>query len=204
MPHPNVFRFEAHPEARIFPRTTPEAIAAMSRRQGVRVLTDWAAFLLERNGYDFNTVTAGKPMRAPFKYAETALYMFGVGTGFEFNDLDEVLREETTLEQPYRRLLTPVGMCASGDLIAQITAGPMFGGIVMIDHNVHVGFAPADFEKQAKRPLSHEDTGTVIDLMTGFGLLVPLAESLQGFFDLLIVEAENDGTVINVQISQPE
>ena len=33
-------------------------------------------------------------------------------------------REETRLERPYRRLLTPVGMCSSGDLIAQITAGP--------------------------------------------------------------------------------
>jgi uncharacterized membrane protein YqgA involved in biofilm formation len=94
-------------------------------------------------------------------------------------------------------------MCASGDLIAQITAGPTLGSVVRIDHNVHVNFAPAEFEKQAKRPLSHQDTATVIHLMTGFGLLVPLAESLQGFFDLLIVEAEDDGTVINVQISQP-
>jgi hypothetical protein len=32
-------------------------------------------------------------------------------------------------------------------------------------------------------------------------MLIPLADSLRGFFDLLIVEAENDGTVINVQIS---
>lgn len=201
MLHPNVFRFEEHPEAREFPRTTPEAIAAMSRRRGVRVLTDWAAFLLERNGYDFNTVTAGKPMRAPYKYAETALYMFGVGTGFEFNDVDEVLKEESTLERPYRRLLTPIGMCSSGDFIAQITAGPKLGGIGMIDHNVHIYFGPEEFEKQAKRALSHPDTGTVIDLLISYGLLIPLADSLQGFFDALIVETENDGTVINVQIS---
>ncbi len=37
--------------------------------------------------------------------------------------------------------------------------------------------------------------------MISYGLLIPLAESLQGFFDVLIVEAENDGTVINVQVS---
>jgi hypothetical protein len=123
MPHPNVFRFEEHPEARVFPCTMPEAIAAMSRRHGIRVLTDWALFLLEHNGYDFNTVTAGKPTHAPFKYAETALYMFGVDTGFEFNDLDEVLKDGAALEDPYRRLLTPVGMCAGGNLLAQITAG---------------------------------------------------------------------------------
>lgn len=204
MPHPNVFRFEEHPEARVFPRTTPEAIAAMSRRLGIRVLTDWAAFLLERNGYDFNTVTAGRPTHVPFKYAETALYMFGVGTGFEFNDLDEVLKDDTILDRPYRRLLTPIGMCAGGDLIAQITAGPQLGNIVMIDHNVHLSLGAAEFEKQARRKLSDADTWTVIDLLIGRGLLAPFSDTLQGFFDRLIVEADNDGTVINVQISQPE
>ena len=204
MPHPNVFRFEEHPEARVFPRTTPEAIAAMSRRLGIRVLTDWAAFLLERNGYDFNTVTAGRPTHAPFKYAETALYMFGVGTGFEFNDLDEVLKDDTILDRPYRRLLTPIGMCAGGDLIAQITAGPQLGNIVMIDHNVHLSLGAAEFETQARRKLSDADTWTVINLLTGRGLLTPFSDTLQGFFDRLIVEAANDGTVINVQISQGE
>jgi hypothetical protein len=201
LPHPNAFRFVEHPEARTFPRTTPEAIAAMSRRQGIRVLTDWAAFLLERNGYDFNTVTIGKPMRAPYRYAETALYMLGVGTGFEFNDLDEVLNEQTRLERPYRAFLTPIGMCSSGDLIAQITAGPKVGSIVMIDHNVHLYLGPEEFGKRAGRTLSHPDTGTVIDWLVSHGMLIPLADSLRGFFDLLIVEAENDGTVINVQIS---
>jgi hypothetical protein len=201
MLHPNVFRFEDHPEATVFPRTTPEAIAAMSRRQGIRVLTDWAAFLLERNGYDFNTVTVGRPLRAPYKYAESALYMFGVGTGMEFNDLDEVLKEEATLERPYRQLLTPIGMCSGGDLIVQIAAGPQLGHIGMVDHNVHLYFGPAEFEKDAKRKVSDGDIGTVINLMISHGLLIPLAQSLQGFFDVLIVEAENDGTVINVQIS---
>jgi len=204
MLHPNVFRFEKHPEARVFPRTTPEAIAAMSRRLGIRVLTDWATFLLERNGYDFNTVTAGRPAHAPFKYTETALYMFGVGTGFEFNDLDEVLKDNTILDRPYRRLLTPIGMCAGGDLVAQITAGPQLGNIVMIDHNVHLSLAAAEFEKQARRNLSDADTWTVINLLIGRGLLTPFSDTLQGFFDRLIVEADNDGTVINVQISQPE
>jgi hypothetical protein len=204
MPHPNVFRFEEHPEARVFPRTTPEAIAAMSRRLRVRVLTDWAAFLLEHNGYDFNTVTVGRPTQAPFKYAETAMYMFGVGTGFEFNDIDEVLKNETTLERAYRQLLTPIGMCAGGDLIAQITIGPHLGNIVMIDHNVHVGLGPEEFEKQARRKLSDADTGTVIDILVRRGLLIPLTDTLRGFFDRLIVEADNDGTVINVQISRAD
>lgn len=201
MPHPNVFRFEEHPEARVFPRTTPEAIAAMSRRLGIRVLTDWAAFLLEHNGYDFNTVTVGRPTHTPFKYAETALYMFGVGTGFEFNDIDQVLKDEGTLERAYRHLLTPIGMCAGGDLIAQITVGPQLGNIVMIDHNVHVSLGPDEFEKQARRKLSDADSWTVFNLLVGRGLLVPLTDTLQGFFDRLIVEAANDGTVINVQIS---
>jgi hypothetical protein len=201
MPHPNAFRFEEHPEAHVFPRTTPEAISAMSRRHGIRVLTDWAAFLLERNGYDFNTVTVGKPLVAPYRYAETALYLFGVGTGFEFNDIDQVLSHETTLERPYRQLLTPIGMCSSGDLLVQITAGPKLGGIAMIDHNVHLYFGPDAFEKTTKRKLSDADKGTVIDLMVNHGLITPLAASLQAFFRLLIVEAESDGTVINVQIS---
>jgi hypothetical protein len=204
MPHPNVFRFEEHPEARVFPCTMPEAIAAMSRRHGIRVLTDWALFLLEHNGYDFNTVTAGKPTHAPFKYAETALYMFGVDTGFEFNDLDEVLKDGAALEDPYRRLLTPVGMCAGGNLLAQITAGPQFGSIVMVDHNVHVGLGPQEFEKQARRKLSDPDIGTVISLLIRHGLLIPLADTLRGFFDRLIVEADTDGTVVNVQISYPD
>jgi hypothetical protein len=204
MPHPNLFRFEDHPEARVFPPTTPESIAAMSRRQGVRVPTDWAAFLLERNGYDFNTVTAGKPVRAPFNFADTAMYLFGVGTGFEFNDLDDVLSDEAVFQRPYRSLMTPIGMAAAGDLIVQVTAGPQIGNVVLFDHKVHLNFGPDEFERQAKRPLSHPDTGTVVDLMTGFGLLVPLADSLQGFFDLLIVETESDGTVTNVQISYPD
>jgi len=204
MPHPNVFRFEEHPEARVFPQTTPEAIAMMSRRLGIRVLTDWALFLLEHNGYDFNTVTAGKPMHASYKYAETALYMFGVGTGFEFNDLDEVLKNGAALEDPYRRLLTPVGMCAGGGLLAQIIAGPQSGSIVMIDHNVHAGLAPQAFETQARRKLTDPDTGTVISLLIRHGLLLPLADTLQGFFDRLIVETEDDGSVVNVQISYPD
>jgi len=204
MPHPNVFRFEEHPEARVFPQTTPEAIAMMSRRLGIRVLTDWALFLLEHNGYDFNTVTAGRPMRAPFRYAETALYMFGVGTGFEFNDLDEVLKNGAALEDPYRRLLTPVGMCAGGGLLAQISAGPQSGNVVMIDHNVHVGLAPQEFEAQARRKLADPDTGTVISLLIRHGLLVPLADTLRGFFDRLIVETDDDVAVVNVQISYPE
>jgi hypothetical protein len=201
MPHPNVFRFEEHPEARVFPRTTPEAIAAMSRRLRIRVLTDWAAFLLEHNGYDFNTVTVGRPTHVPFKYAETAMYMFGVGTGFEFNDIDEVLKDETTLERAYRQLLTPIGMCAGGDLIAQITVGPQLGNIVMIDHNVHGSLGPEEFEKQTRRKLSDADSWTVFNLLVGRGLVIPLTDTLQGFFDRLIVEADNDGTVINVQIS---
>jgi hypothetical protein len=204
MPHPNVFRFEEHPEARAFPRTTPDAIAAMSRRLGIRVLTDWAAFLLEHNGYDFNTVTVGRPTHAPFKYAETALYMFGVGTGFEFNDLDEVLKDDAVLEHPYRQLLTPIGMCAGGDLIAQITVGPHLGSIVMIDHNVHGSLEPEEFEKQTRRKLSDADSGTVIDILVRRGLLIPLTETLRGFFDRLVVEADNDGTVVNVQISQAD
>ena len=204
MPHPNVFRFEEHPEARVFPKTTPEAIAMMSRRLGIRVLTDWALFLLEHNGYDFNTVTAGKPMHASYKYAETALYMFGVGTGFEFNDLDEVLKNGAALEDPYRRLLTPVGMCAGGGLLAQIIAGPQSGSIVMIDHNVHAGLAPQAFETQTRRKLTDPDTGTVISLLIRHGLLLPLADTLQGFFDRLIVETEDDGSVVNVQISYPD
>lgn len=204
MPHPNVFRFGDHPEARVFPRTTPEAIAAMSRRQGVRVLTDWASFLLERNGYDFNTVTTGGPTKAPFDYAETALYMFGVATGFEFNDIDELLKDESTLEHAYRRLLTPVGMCASGDLIAQITAGPQLGNVVIINHNVHTTLTPQEFEKQAHRKLTDADTGTVIGLLIRHGLLIPLADTLQGFFDRLIVEADSDGIVVNVQICRTD
>jgi hypothetical protein len=201
MPHPNVFRFEEHPEARAFPHTTPESISAMSRRHGIRVLTDWAMFLLDHNGYDFNTVTAGKPMQAPFQYAETALYMFGVGTGFEFNDVDEVLKDEAVLEHPYRRLLTPVGMCAGGDLLAQITAGPRLGGVVRVDHNVHVGLGPRDFESRAQRSLSDSDPDTVIGLLMRYGLIIPLADTLQGFFERLIVETDDDGTVVNVQIS---
>jgi len=204
MPHPNVFRFEEHPEARAFPCTTPEAIAVTSRRHGIRVLTDWALFLLEHNGYDFNTVTVGRPTHAPFKFAETALYMFGVDTGFEFNDLDEVLKAGAALEDPYRRLLTPVGMCAGGNLLAQITAGPQLGNVVMIDHNVHVGLGPQAFETQARRRLSDPDIGTVISLLIRHGLLVPLADTLQGFFERLIVEADTDGSVVNVQISYPD
>ena len=65
----------------------------------------------------------------------------------------------------------------------QITVGPQLGNIVMIDHNVHVDLGPQEFEKQARRKLSDADTGTVIDLLIRHGLLVPLAESLQGFFD---------------------
>lgn len=201
MPHPNVFRFEEHPEARAFPHTTPEAIAAMSRRHGIRVLTDWAMFLLEHNGYDFNTVTAGKPMQAPFQYAETALYMFGVGTGFEFNDVDEVLKDEAALEHPYRRFLTPVALCAGGDLLAQITAGTRLGVVVRVDHNVHVGLGPREFESRAQRTLSDADPDTVIDLLVRYGLILPLADTLQGFFDRLIVETDDDGEVVNVQIS---
>lgn len=151
MPHPNVFRFEEHPEARVFPRTTPEAISAMSRRQGVRVLTDWASFLLERNGYDFNTVTVGKPLLAPYRFADTALYLFGVGTGFEFNDIDQVLNDETRLERAYRQLLTPIGLCAGGDLLVQVAAGPTLGSVGMIDHNVHMNLDPDGFDAECRQ-----------------------------------------------------
>jgi hypothetical protein len=74
----------------------------------------------------------------------------------------------------------------------------------MIDHNVHLSLGAAEFEKQARRKLSDADTWTVINLLIGRGLLTPFSDTLQGFFDRLIVEADNDGTVINVQISQPE
>lgn len=204
MPHPNVFRFEQHPEARAFPCTTLEAIAAMSQRLGLRVLTDWAAFLLAHNGYDFNTVTKGEPLKAPFKYVETAVYMFGVGTGFEFNDIDAVMRETTTLQRPYRALLTPIGMCSSGDLLVQITAGPQLGAIARVDHNVQLSLAPDDFERQTRRSLADPDSGAVVDLLIRLGLLIVLAPSLSGFLDLLVVEAESDGTVLNVQISAGE
>jgi hypothetical protein len=204
MPHPNVFRFEEHPEAHVFPRTTPEAISAMSRRLGIRVLTDWASFLLERNGYDFNTVTVGRPLQAPYKFADTALYLFGIGTGFEFNDIDQVLSDETRLERAYRQLLTPIGLCAGGNLLVQITAGQTLGRVVMINHSIHVNMGPDVFERTARRKLTDADKGTVIDLMIRNDLLIPLAPSLLAFFRLLIVEADSDGTVINVQISYDE
>jgi hypothetical protein len=69
---------------------------------------------------------------------------------------------------------------------------------------VHLGLGPLEFEKQARRKLSDGDTGTVIDILVRRGLLVPLADSLRGFFDRLIVETANDGTVINVQISRTD
>ena len=67
-----------------------------------------------------------------------------------------------------------------------------------------VGLCPQEFEKQARRKLSDADTGTVIDILVRRGLLIPLTDSLQGFFDRLIVEAASDGSVINVQISHAD
>lgn len=199
MPHPNIFRFEDHPEARVFPRTSPAAIAAMSRRQGVRVLTDWASFLLERNGYDFSTLAASYSTRAPFQSAGTALYMFGVATGFGLNDIDEVLMNETALARDYRRLLTPIGSCAGGDLLAQVTGGMQLGNIVIIDQNVHTAFPPHEFERQARRKLT-DDPGTVVNLLIRHGLVMPLADTLRDFFDRLVVDVEHDGAAVHVRI----
>ena len=86
----------------------------------------------------------------------------------------------------------------------QITAGPRLGSIGMIDHNVHMSIGPEAFEAATRRNLTDADKGTVIDLMIGRDLLIPLAPSLPAFFRLLIVEAESGGKVINVQISYDE
>ena len=112
--------------------------------------------------------------------------------------------DQTRLEHAYRQLLTPIGLCGGGDLLVQVTAGQRLGSVGMVDHNVHMTMGPEAFEQAARRKLTDADRGTVIDLMIRNELLIPLAPSLPAFFRLLVVEAERDGTVINVQISYDE
>jgi hypothetical protein len=194
---PNTFRFEDHPNARRFAPVDPARIEALSGRLGVVFCDDYLAFLARFNGYDFDSLTAAAPWAEEHHLIDYVRYLFGIGTGFEYNDLETELGK-SIVDPAYLRLLYPIGKGPGGNPIVQIHAGALRGEIMLIDDDVLM--SPKQFEARYQKSLDSFPVDTLIPwLRDSLGAFVPVGGTLNAFLDGLLIGREDNG-VINVAI----
>src|SRR4051812_12598932 len=119
----NEFRFEDHPDAMKFTPVTDAAVGALAAQYGLEFSADYLAFLKAHNGVDFDQLSTAAPLAAGTETFDSVRYLFGVDTGFEYNDLRKYLATPGVWDGPFRAFAYPVAEGPGGDPIVQIFKG---------------------------------------------------------------------------------
>lgn len=83
----NEFRFEDHPDAAKFRPIADAEINDFAAKLGLEFSDEYLAFLKRHNGFDFDRLNEAAPLGPGMETFDDIGYLFGIDTGFEYNDL---------------------------------------------------------------------------------------------------------------------
>ena len=197
MSHPNAFRFEDYPNAARFRPVAPANIEALAKRHDLTFCDDYLAFLQRHNGYNFDSITAAPPWAREHRLIDFLRYIFGIETGWEYNDLARRI-DGHILDPAYLRFVYPIGQGPGGNPVVQVHQGKLRGQIMLIDNDLQM--SAEEFEETAKRKLESYAADQLIPWFRDtHGSFVAIGENLSVFLDDLLVAREDSGA-INVAI----
>jgi hypothetical protein len=193
----NVFRFEEHPEAKTFDPIEHANVEALAQQLQVTFCSDYLAFLQRFNGYDFDSLTVAEPWAEKHHVIDYLQYVFGVETGYQYNDLAIELKK-SIIDPAYLRFVYPIGKGPGGNPIVQVHQGRSRGAVMLIDDDVQL--SAAQFEAAYQRKLESFKADDILPwLRDERGSFCPVGASLTEFLDGLLIGREDNG-VINVAI----
>jgi hypothetical protein len=174
-----------------------EAISELAAQYGFEFSDEYLAFLKAHNGFNFDRLNTAAPLAPGIETFDYIRYLFGVDTGFEYNDLRAYLARPGVWDNPFRAFAYPVAAVRGGDPIIQIFKGKAKGKVYFVDHEV---FPDAgDLEEEGIDATSPDRAlPFLIDVR---GCFVEVAKSFSGFINKLVVYDDDGG--INVSIRRP-
>jgi hypothetical protein len=133
----NEFKFEDYPDAMKFTPVTEQAIGALASQFGLEFSADYMAFLKAHNGFCFDGLKGVRPLAIEaYDTIDSLRYLFGIDTGFEYNDLRVFLSNMYFWDRAFCAFAYPIGEGPGGDPIVQIFKGKAKGRIYFVDHEV--------------------------------------------------------------------
>jgi hypothetical protein len=183
----NEFRFEDHPGVMKFKAVADEAISGLAAQYGFEFSDEYRAFLKAHNGFNFDRLNKAAPLAPGTETFDSISYLFGIDTGFEYNDLRTYLALPGVWDNPFRAFAYPVAEGAGGDPVIQIFKG-----------NHETVPDAEELEEDAEASSPDQALSFLIDVQ---GCLIEVAKSFSDFINKLVVY-DDDG-VINVSIRRP-
>jgi hypothetical protein len=192
----NEFRFEDHPDTTKFKKVEDEAISALAAEYGIEFLSDYLTFLKAHNGVNFDGLSTAAPLAPGIETFDEIRYLFGVDTGFEYNDLRVYFGIDGFWTNPLLRAFAyPVGEGPGGDPIVQIFKGSAKGKIYFVDHEV----LPFDGELE-DAGIDLENPDEVLAFMVDVqGCFNEVAKSFSDLVNKLVVYDEDGRTQIGIR-----
>lgn len=192
----NEFRFEDHPGVQFKP-VGDAAIGDLAARHGLEFSDQYLAFLKDHNGFDFDRLNKAAPLGSGIETFDSIRYLFGIDTGFEYNDLRVYLSLPGVWEHPFRSFSYPVAEGPGGDPIVQIFKGKAKGKIYFVDHEVF-----PDAGELEQEGIDAASPDRALSFLTDVqGCFIEIARSFSDFIAKLVVY-DDDGS-INVSIRRP-
>ncbi len=192
----NEFRFEDHPGVMKFKAVTDAAISGLAAEYGFEFSDEYRAFLKAHNGFNFDRLNKAVPLAPGIETFDGISYLFGIDTGFQYNDLRTYLALPGVWDNPFRAFAYPVAEGAGGDPIIQIFKGKAKGKIYFVDHETVPDAEELDEDAEASSP--DRALSFLIDVR---GCFIEVAKSFSDFINKLVVY-DDDG-VVNVSIRRP-
>jgi SMI1 / KNR4 family (SUKH-1) len=191
----NEFRFEDHSGARKFTPVTDAAIAALAAQYGLEFSDDYLAFLKAHNGYCFDGLSEAAPLAPGTETFDYVRYLFGIDTGFQYNDLREYLAAPGSWTDPFRAFSYPIGEGRGGDPIIQIFKGSAKGKIYFVDHEVI-----PEIEELADNGVDLTSADQVLKYMIDVqGCFIEIAKSFSGLIGKLVVYDDDGRTQVSIR-----
>jgi SMI1 / KNR4 family (SUKH-1) len=191
----NEFRFEDHPDAVKFTPVTDEAIRELAAQYGLEFSREYLAFLKAHNGVNSDRLSKAAPLAPGIETFDSIGYLYGVDTGFQYNDLRAYLTIPGVWDNPFRAFAYPVGEGAGGDPIIQIFKGSNKGKVYFVDHEVF-----PDVSELEDEGIDVENPDAALAFMIDVqGCFIEVAKSFSQFVDKLVVYDEDGRTQIGIR-----
>jgi hypothetical protein len=193
MTSPNAFRFDDHPEGQKFAPVVETEIAALEKRRGFVFCDDYRAFLRRLNGYNFDSLTSAPAWAKDYFIVDYVRYLYGVGTGWRYNDLDEAL-DCCALDLAYLGFVYPIGAGPGGNPLVQVHQGALRNRVMLVDNDAIMS---ADaFESAFGRRLGSYSADQILPwLRDEQGSFLPVADSFEDFIQRLVIGREDNGNI---------
>jgi hypothetical protein len=198
----NEFRFEDHPDPIKSTPVTDEAISDLASQYGLEFSDEYRAFLKAHNGFKFDGLNNVAPLAPGIETFDYIRYLFGIDTGFEYNDLRAHLAISGVWEHPFRAFAYPVADGPGGDAIVQIFKGKAKGKIYFVDHEVLPEAEDLEAQNLEADGIDAADPDQALAfLIDEQGCFIEVAKSFSDFINKLVVYRDKDG--INISIRRP-